>query len=187
VQAILAAEVGYQDLALEYFSQSIFVDLGDLHHNASDGVHVASAGGVDRARRRLRRHARSLRRAELRSAPAQGLAVAVVPAALAGTPLQVEITKDALTVEAGEGERSPSRCAARRSRWAAVDVTVPLRGQGRSCRVVPRSATSASPARGRHAAVGIRAEHDHQRSVITGSIPVGDAHAAEHGNLGIDS
>jgi alpha,alpha-trehalose phosphorylase len=46
VQAILAAEVGYQDLALEYFSQSIFVDLGDLHHNASDGVHVASAGGV---------------------------------------------------------------------------------------------------------------------------------------------
>ena len=46
VQAILAAEVGYQDLALEYFEQSIFVDLGDLHHNAADGVHVASAGGV---------------------------------------------------------------------------------------------------------------------------------------------
>ncbi|TQJ31346.1 alpha,alpha-trehalose phosphorylase [Microbacterium sp. SLBN-146] len=46
VQAILAAEVGYQDLALDYFRQSIFVDLADLHHNASDGVHVASAGGV---------------------------------------------------------------------------------------------------------------------------------------------
>ncbi|GAA1995210.1 glycoside hydrolase family 65 protein [Microbacterium pumilum] len=46
VQAILAAEVGYQDLALEYFQKSIFVDLADLHHNASDGVHVASAGGV---------------------------------------------------------------------------------------------------------------------------------------------
>lgn len=46
VQAILAAEVGYQDLALDYFRQSIFVDLGDLHHNAADGVHVASAGGV---------------------------------------------------------------------------------------------------------------------------------------------
>lgn len=46
VQAILAAEVGYQDLALEYFQQSLFVDLGDLHHNAADGVHVASAGGV---------------------------------------------------------------------------------------------------------------------------------------------
>src|SRR5690606_2413825 len=46
VQSILAAEVGYQDLAREYFEQSIFVDLGDLHHNAADGVHVASAGGV---------------------------------------------------------------------------------------------------------------------------------------------
>jgi alpha,alpha-trehalose phosphorylase len=46
VQAILAAEVGYQDLALDYFEQSLFVDLADLHHNASDGVHVASAGGV---------------------------------------------------------------------------------------------------------------------------------------------
>ncbi|MDE0546028.1 glycoside hydrolase family 65 protein [Microbacterium sp. C7(2022)] len=46
VQAILAAEVGYQDLALDYFRQSLFVDLADLHHNASDGVHVASAGGV---------------------------------------------------------------------------------------------------------------------------------------------
>lgn len=46
VQSILAAEVGYQDLALQYFRQSLFVDLHDLHHNAADGVHVASAGGV---------------------------------------------------------------------------------------------------------------------------------------------
>ena len=46
VQSILAAEVGYQELALRYFEQSLFVDLHDLHHNASDGVHVASAGGV---------------------------------------------------------------------------------------------------------------------------------------------
>ncbi|MFJ6429553.1 MULTISPECIES: glycoside hydrolase family 65 protein [Microbacterium] len=46
VQSILAAEVGYQDLAQKYFEQSLFVDLHDLHHNAADGVHVASAGGV---------------------------------------------------------------------------------------------------------------------------------------------
>lgn len=46
VQSILAAEVGYQELALEYFLQAIYVDLDDLHHNAADGVHVASAGGV---------------------------------------------------------------------------------------------------------------------------------------------
>ena len=36
VQAILAAEVGYQDLALEYFRESIFVDLGDLHQAFSE-------------------------------------------------------------------------------------------------------------------------------------------------------
>jgi len=46
VQSILAAEVGYQDLALEYFLDGIYVDLADLHNNAADGVHVASAGGV---------------------------------------------------------------------------------------------------------------------------------------------
>jgi alpha,alpha-trehalose phosphorylase len=46
VQSIMAAEVGYHQLALRYFYQALFVDLADLHANASDGVHVASAGGV---------------------------------------------------------------------------------------------------------------------------------------------
>ena len=46
VQSIIAAEVGYRDLALRYFHSSLFVDLADLHGNASDGVHVASTGGV---------------------------------------------------------------------------------------------------------------------------------------------
>ncbi len=46
VQAIIAAEVGYGDLAVSYFKQALYVDLGDLHHNADAGVHVASVGGV---------------------------------------------------------------------------------------------------------------------------------------------
>jgi alpha,alpha-trehalose phosphorylase len=46
VQSIIAAEIGYRDLAMEYFLHSLFVDLDDLHNNASDGVHVASTGGV---------------------------------------------------------------------------------------------------------------------------------------------
>ncbi len=46
VQSIIAAEVGYHELALRYFHDSLFVDLGDLHHNSADGVHVASTGGV---------------------------------------------------------------------------------------------------------------------------------------------
>ncbi|MBW9207578.1 glycoside hydrolase family 65 protein [Mumia sp. zg.B17] len=46
VQALIAAEVGYSDLALRYFTEALYVDLADLHGNASDGVHVASTGGV---------------------------------------------------------------------------------------------------------------------------------------------
>lgn len=46
VQAIIAAEVGYQELALRYFFGGLFVDLADRHGNTSDGVHVASTGGV---------------------------------------------------------------------------------------------------------------------------------------------
>ncbi|MDR1186933.1 MAG: hypothetical protein LBK95_05685 [Bifidobacteriaceae bacterium] len=45
-QAIMAAEVGYQELAQKYFTAALYVDLSNLHGNASDGVHVASAGGV---------------------------------------------------------------------------------------------------------------------------------------------
>ncbi|MCS6712272.1 glycoside hydrolase family 65 protein [Brachybacterium sp. EF45031] len=46
VQSIMAAEVGYQDAALDYFRAGLYVDLADLHHNTADGVHIASAGGV---------------------------------------------------------------------------------------------------------------------------------------------
>ncbi len=46
VQSIIAAEVGYRELALRYFFAGLYVDLADLHGNASDGVHVASTGGV---------------------------------------------------------------------------------------------------------------------------------------------
>ena len=46
VQSVIAAEVGYRALAAEYFDQALRVDLDDLHSNTSDGVHIASAGGV---------------------------------------------------------------------------------------------------------------------------------------------
>ncbi|MEF9980721.1 MAG: HAD-IA family hydrolase [Glutamicibacter sp.] len=46
VQSILAAEVGYRDLAWEYFEHALNVDLENLHGNTADGVHVASTGGV---------------------------------------------------------------------------------------------------------------------------------------------
>jgi alpha,alpha-trehalose phosphorylase len=46
VQSVIAAEIGYADLALEYFRSALFVDLADLHRNAAGGIHVASTGGV---------------------------------------------------------------------------------------------------------------------------------------------
>jgi alpha,alpha-trehalose phosphorylase len=46
VQAIIAAEVGYTQLAHEYFLSALYVDLADMHRNTSDGIHVASTGGI---------------------------------------------------------------------------------------------------------------------------------------------
>ena len=46
VQAILAAEIGYEELATEYFRCALMMDLADVSGNAVDGVHIASTGGV---------------------------------------------------------------------------------------------------------------------------------------------
>jgi alpha,alpha-trehalose phosphorylase len=46
MQSIMAAEVGYADLALRYFMAALFVDLADRHNNTAEGIHVASTGGV---------------------------------------------------------------------------------------------------------------------------------------------
>jgi alpha,alpha-trehalose phosphorylase len=104
VQAILAAEVGYQDLALEYFRQSLFVDLADLHHNAADGVHVASAGGVWTALVSgfggMRDHFGELSFDPRLPADWPSL---TFPLHWHGTRLEVHITTDEIAVTAGEG------------------------------------------------------------------------------------
>ncbi|MFP3914713.1 MAG: glycoside hydrolase family 65 protein [Actinomycetota bacterium] len=46
VQAIMAADIGEADLAMLYFRKALFTDLADLHGNTTDGIHLASAGGV---------------------------------------------------------------------------------------------------------------------------------------------
>lgn len=46
IQSIIAAEVGHQEMALEYFHAGLFIDIGDTHDNTADGVHVASAAGT---------------------------------------------------------------------------------------------------------------------------------------------
>jgi alpha,alpha-trehalose phosphorylase len=46
VESIVAAEIGEQEKALEYFRYALLMDLADAAGNASNGVHIASAGGV---------------------------------------------------------------------------------------------------------------------------------------------
>ena len=46
VQAVVAAEVGHLELAYDYFAEAALLDLGDLHHNTRDGIHLASLAGA---------------------------------------------------------------------------------------------------------------------------------------------
>ena len=45
-QSIVAADVGYTELARDYFDRALYVDLADLHGNADLGLHLASLGGA---------------------------------------------------------------------------------------------------------------------------------------------
>ncbi|HEX2903747.1 MAG TPA: glycosyl hydrolase family 65 protein [Jatrophihabitans sp.] len=45
-QAVLAAEVGYLELAHSYVREAAFMDLADLEHNTRDGLHIASLAGA---------------------------------------------------------------------------------------------------------------------------------------------
>jgi alpha,alpha-trehalose phosphorylase len=132
VQSILAAEVGYQDLALEYFNESIFVDLGDLHHNAADGVHVASAGGVWTALVSgfggMRDHFGDLSFDPRLPADWPSLSYTLH---WHGTELKITVTADSLTVVAGPGE--PVGFEVRGASYTVAGgetVVVPLVGQG---------------------------------------------------------
>jgi alpha,alpha-trehalose phosphorylase len=43
---VVAAEVGHLELAYDYFGEAALLDLGNLHHNTRDGVHLASLAGA---------------------------------------------------------------------------------------------------------------------------------------------
>jgi alpha,alpha-trehalose phosphorylase len=44
-QAVIAAEVGYLELAYDYLGEAALMDLDDLEHNTRDGLHIASLAG----------------------------------------------------------------------------------------------------------------------------------------------
>jgi alpha,alpha-trehalose phosphorylase len=132
VQSILAAEVGYQDLALQYFEQSVFVDLGDLHHNASDGVHVASAGGVWTALVSgfggMRDHFGELSFDPRLPSSWNELAYSLH---WHGTRLQIALTRTEMRIAASEGDPVTFSVRGRPFTLAAGDeVVVPLADQG---------------------------------------------------------
>ncbi|GAA1699119.1 glycosyl hydrolase family 65 protein [Microbacterium sediminicola] len=132
VQSILAAEVGYQELALEYFLEAIFVDIGDLHHNASDGVHVASAGGVWTALvcgfGGMRDHFGELTFDPRLPADWPELSYTLH---WHGTRLAVTLTRDRMRVTAGEGK--PVSFSVRGASYVVEpgrEIIVPLPDQG---------------------------------------------------------
>jgi beta-phosphoglucomutase-like phosphatase (HAD superfamily) len=45
-QAVLAAETGHLELAYEYLHETALIDLADLAHNTSHGIHLASLAGA---------------------------------------------------------------------------------------------------------------------------------------------
>ena len=46
IQAIVAAGLDHPRAAIDHFVSALYMDLGDIAGNTSDGVHMASAGGV---------------------------------------------------------------------------------------------------------------------------------------------
>ena len=86
-EAVMAAEVGYVELAYDYLAEAALVDLDDTKHNTRDGVHIASLAGAWMACvAGLGGHARLRRAAQLRAAPAGGPDPAAVPHLLPRPP-----------------------------------------------------------------------------------------------------
>ncbi len=46
IQSIIAAEIGYQEEAYEYFRYAVLMDLADIGGNVRDGAHIAAIGGT---------------------------------------------------------------------------------------------------------------------------------------------
>ena len=160
VQSIIAAEVGYDDLALRYFLGALFVDLADLHHNTSDGVHVASTGGVWSALTSgfggVRDHGGRFSLDPRLPEHWDSLTFRVT---LHGTRLRVSVRPDELELRVEEGSGTTIEVRGEPVTVSAAEpVTVPLDGQG------PRIDGTPPPVAGRRRADG---------SIISAIVPGG--------------
>jgi alpha,alpha-trehalose phosphorylase len=102
--AIVAAEVGYVDLAYDYLAEAALMDLDDLERNARDGLHIASLAGAINATVAglggFRDH-----HGQFSFAPRlpRGLTRLAFSLTLAGTRLRVEVRATQATYELVEG------------------------------------------------------------------------------------
>jgi len=132
VQSIIAAEVGYRSLALRYFYSSLFVDLADLHGNTSDGVHVASTGGVWNALvygfGGMRDHNGTI---SFDPRLPEGWDRLTFRITLRGTRLKVTVVHEAITFEIDAGDPITLTVRGDQVTVTGVEpVVVPLLGQG---------------------------------------------------------
>ncbi len=160
VQSIIAAEVGYHDLALRYFYDALFVDLADLHGNTADGVHVASAGGVWSALvygfGGMRHHGEELTFAPRLPMSWPSLTFRVT---LRGTRLKVTVRQETMDLAVEEGEEiTVAVLGSRVTVTSAHPVTVALEDQG------PRIG-------GEPEAIALRGTLRADGTVITASVP----------------
>ncbi|MDF9716003.1 glycoside hydrolase family 65 protein [Nocardioides sp. ChNu-153] len=105
VQSVMAAEVGYHEVALRYFRSALYVDLVNLHGNTVDGLHVASMGGVWSALvsgfAGMRDHGERLSFDPRLPADWPSLSF---PLQWHGTRVQVTVTQDEMTVAVVDGD-----------------------------------------------------------------------------------
>lgn len=131
VQSIMAAEVGHQDLALDYFLTGLYVDLADLHKNTKDGVHIASAGGVWNG---LVAGFGGMRfnGGEISFDPRlpEEWPALEFPLTVRGSRFTVRITKDRIDFTLEEGDGLEVSVRGETVRITSSGVSVPLRGQG---------------------------------------------------------
>ncbi|MBC7589439.1 MAG: glycoside hydrolase family 65 protein [Salinibacterium sp.] len=162
VQSIIAAEVGYSELALKYFMDGVFVDLADLHHNSADGVHIASTGGMWSALvfgfGGLRDHEGNFTIDPRLPAQWEGLSYRIM---VNGTRVRVDVTQADVTFTVEEGTFVPFTVRGRDIvAVAGAPVTVSLEHHGARISGAP----STSDFEG-----SLRADG----SIITASVPAG--------------
>ncbi|MDO5051296.1 MAG: glycosyl hydrolase family 65 protein [Pseudoclavibacter sp.] len=162
VQSIIAAEVGYVELAMRYFLQGLFVDLADLHANTADGVHIASTGGVWAALVNgfggMRDHGGHLSFEPRLPAEWSSLSFRL---RWHGTAFNVRLTREAIAFDIVEGEAVTVRVRGEHVELVpGVPTVVPLPDQGP---VIPGEGPGKSGVTGKTRADG---------TPVTASIPV---------------